>query len=276
MRDWIRFAVSGLVALAGLASLMSAQITVPFPSFTIDTTIQPDEVNQNFAKFGDALNRTGGTMTGTLTSQQITPSLTATYDLGLTGTRFRNGWFSGDVATATVTASGTATAALFSGSGASLTSIPETAVTDGALLARLAGNETISGNWAHSGTVAHNSSVTDTAARFETGAISPTALTGNVNDYAPTSFATANVVRLSSDLASVYDITGLAGGAAGRTVVLCNVNTLSGDDFRLMAESASSTAANRFAPAPTFRTVLSGECVTVWYDGTSSRWRIIG
>lgn len=43
--------------------------------------------------------------------------------------------------------SGTITAATFSGSGASLSSIPETAITDGSLLARVGGTETITGAW---------------------------------------------------------------------------------------------------------------------------------
>lgn len=54
---------------------------------------------------------------------------------------------------------GTATATLFSGSGASLTSIPETAITDGSLLARVADNETVSGSWTFSG----NPTVSNTA-----------------------------------------------------------------------------------------------------------------
>jgi hypothetical protein len=52
-----------------------------------------------------------------------------------------------------ISVTGTATATLFSGSGASLTNIPETAITDGALLARVADNETITGNWSFVGTL---------------------------------------------------------------------------------------------------------------------------
>lgn len=73
----------------------AAQITPTF-SFTNGTTISPSQVNTNFSLFSQALNRTGGTMTGTLTSRQITPSATNTYDLGLTGTRFRHLWLSGN------------------------------------------------------------------------------------------------------------------------------------------------------------------------------------
>lgn len=54
--------------------------------------------------------------------------------------------------TGALTASGTITGNLFSGSGASLTSIPETAITDGSVLARVAGTETISGTWNFSAT----------------------------------------------------------------------------------------------------------------------------
>lgn len=52
---------------------------------------------------------------------------------------------------ASLTVTGTVTAGTFSGSGASLTSIPETAITDGALLARLAASETITGSWTFNG-----------------------------------------------------------------------------------------------------------------------------
>jgi hypothetical protein len=71
------------------------------------------EVNSNFTTiYANALNRTGGTMTGTLTSRSVIPSTTATYDLGSTGTRFAAGWFSGAV-----------TATSFSGAGTSLTGV---------------------------------------------------------------------------------------------------------------------------------------------------------
>jgi len=86
-----------LLAVVALPTVAAAQITVPFPSFTAGTTIQPDEVNTNFAKFGDALNRTGGTMTGTLTTRDVFPDTHNTRDLGLTGTRFRDAFFGRNV-----------------------------------------------------------------------------------------------------------------------------------------------------------------------------------
>lgn len=94
-----------------------AQVTVPF-SFSPNSTILSSQVNSNFSTLGNgALNRTGGTMTGTLTAQNVAASSDATYDIGASGVKFRNGYFSGTV-----------TGGTFSGSGASLTSIPFSAL----------------------------------------------------------------------------------------------------------------------------------------------------
>jgi len=60
-----------LLAILVAPLSVTAQITVPNPTFVVDTVIDPDQVNANFAKFADALNRTGGTMTGTLTMQAL-------------------------------------------------------------------------------------------------------------------------------------------------------------------------------------------------------------
>src|SRR5689334_13485790 len=52
---------------AGLGRATLAQITVPFPTFTAGTTIDPDQMNGNFSTLStQALNRTGGTLTGNL------------------------------------------------------------------------------------------------------------------------------------------------------------------------------------------------------------------
>lgn len=265
----------GLLALAvllltGWASVAQAQLTPVF-TFTELTTISPDEVNTNFALFSSALNRTGGTMTGTLTSRAIVPSANDTYAIGETGTRFSNifgvlGNFSGNVTVATlntftfnqsVASGGTPTF-----TGTNFTGIPEAGITDGSILARVGGAETISGAWSFSSTLTAAGPV------LVTSVISPTALAANTNNYAPTGFNTATVLRLTSD--GPYEITGLAGGSAGRVVYLVNANadpTTNG--FTLTAEDASSSAANRFANSNVLQTIM----LRCWYDGTSSRWR---
>lgn len=128
-----RKAVWGGFALLMLLSITRpalAQITIP-NSFTNNTVADADLVNANFTQIGNqALNRTGGTMTGTLTSQAITPSADATYALGDGTHRYTTGTFSGALTagslalSGTITGATTVTATTFSGSGASLTSIP--------------------------------------------------------------------------------------------------------------------------------------------------------
>lgn len=119
------------------------------------------------------------------------------------------------------------------------------------------------------GTAAIATAVVSEAVTFS-GVISPSQITSNQNDYAPTGFATAAVLRLTSDASR--NITGLAGGAAGRTVYLHNVGAQS---IVLKDESASSTAANRFALSADV-TLTADTSTALQYDGTSSRWRVIG
>lgn len=75
--------------LVGLV-LGEAQVTIP-NTFTAGTTISSSQVNLNFATLGaNALNRTGGTMTGGLTTVGITPSADNTYDMGSASFRYAN------------------------------------------------------------------------------------------------------------------------------------------------------------------------------------------
>lgn len=99
--------------------------------------------------------------------------------------------------------------------------------------------------------------------------ISPAQITANQNNYNPTDLATASVLRLSSDASR--DITGLAGGADGRILLVFNVGS---NNIVLKDESASSTAANRFALNGDI-TLAADDSVILWYDATSSRWRAL-
>lgn len=113
-----------------------------------------------------------------------------------------------------------------------------------------------------------NGSLTAGKAVFATGVISPTALSADTNDWAPTDFATSTHVRASTT--ANYSLTGLAGGATGRLIQLHNVGSFA---LKLVSDSNSSTAANRFA-IPRDTTLFPNDSVTLIYDGTSSRWRL--
>lgn len=102
-----------------------------------------------------------------------------------------------------------------------------------------------------------------------TGIISPSQITGNQDDYAPTGHATANVFRLSTDASR--NITGLAGGASGRIVIIHNV----GSNNIVLKDDTTSTAANRFALTGDI-TLAADAATMLQYDNTSSRWRCIG
>lgn len=100
-----------LLAFAFLLALPSTALaqlgSVPF-TFSPGTTILSAEVNSNFSTvYTNALNRTGGTMTGTLTAQSILAAANNTYDIGATGTKFRDGFFAGTLTAGTFTGSGT-------------------------------------------------------------------------------------------------------------------------------------------------------------------------
>ena len=99
------------------------------------------------------------------------------------------------------------------------------------------------------------------------GDISPAQITGDQNNYNPANLATSSVLRLSSD--ATRNITGLAGGADGRLLIILNIGSFA---ITLVTESASSTAGNRFAIGANI-TVGAGEGIVLLYDSTSSRWR---
>lgn len=102
------------------------------------------------------------------------------------------------------------------------------------------------------------------------GTISPSQLTADTDDWAPTNFSTAFAILVSTDAS--HNLTGIAGGAAGRTITLENVGS-----FPLVLTNAdtASTAANRFALSADY-TLAAGAGILLKYDATSSRWRMIG
>lgn len=99
------------------------------------------------------------------------------------------------------------------------------------------------------------------------GDITPTQLAANTDDWAPTGLSTASIIRVSTD--ALRNLTGLTGGADGRLLGLVNVGSFG---LKLVAESASSVAANRFGMTADW-TLQPGRSCALCYDATSARWR---
>jgi len=102
--------------------------------------------------------------------------------------------------------------------------------------------------------------------------ISPTAITGTNNNYSPTSLATATVIR--QDASGAATLTGLVAQASGRSIILMNISAT--NTIVLNHDNAGSTAANRFfCPNNANLTIRTNGAVEIWYDTTSSRWRVV-
>lgn len=121
-------------------------------------------------------------------------------------------------------------------------------------------------------TIADNSGsgrvdVTINASGGSPSVITPSQITSDQNDYAPTGWADATLVRLSGD-SSCRAIRGFSAETSGEIKVLANVGSY---PLYLAPEHASSTAANRIAY---FEEVflMPGQSCQVYYDGTLSRW----
>jgi hypothetical protein len=104
--------------------------------------------------------------------------------------------------------------------------------------------------------------------------ISPTSLAADADDYSPTSLSTAQVIR--QDASADVNITGLAGGADGRIMVLTNISAANW--ITLTDQDANSAAANRFTLPENNPVAIDpdGGTAILLYDATLSRWRLIG
>lgn len=101
------------------------------------------------------------------------------------------------------------------------------------------------------------------------GDISPAQITADQNDYNPTGLSTASTLRLNTDASRT--LTGLAGGADGRIIIVHNIGSFA---LVLADENASSTAGNRFALTANTTLSTDDSCI-LRYDSTTARWRLI-
>lgn len=120
-----------LLALAVCSPAAGQGIVVP-NTFNNGTTADADQVNANFAALvNNALNRAGGTMTGSLQTIDVLPVTTDVSDIGTNLKKYRDGWFSRNVAiggTLAVTGATTLSSTLAAGA----TAITGTLATTGA------------------------------------------------------------------------------------------------------------------------------------------------
>lgn len=98
--------------------------------------------------------------------------------------------------------------------------------------------------------------------------ISPSQITADQNDYAPTGWADATLVRLSGD-SGIRAITGFSAETSGEEKTLVNIGTT---PIYLSPQNANSTAANRIEYNEQIF-IPPGESCRIAYDGTTSRWR---
>lgn len=109
--------------------------------------------------------------------------------------------------------------------------------------------------------------VTLDAALALTSVVTPSTITADQDNYAPTGHAAAAVLALASDDWRV--ITGLAGGASGRHLIISNVGS---NPFILSHANTASTAANRFSFGSVSLVLLPGEHCELRYSSALSRW----
>jgi hypothetical protein len=102
-------------------------------------------------------------------------------------------------------------------------------------------------------------------------AISPAQITANQNDYSPTLFLGAQTIRIDSDASR--DITGFAAPPTAQTKTLINVGS---NPIVLKHQNAGSSAANRIiVQGGGDLTMQPDDAVTIFYDITTDRWRIV-
>jgi hypothetical protein len=115
------------------------------------------------------------------------------------------------------------------------------------------------------------SNVTGVAGMLGYGSVStPAQITADQNNYNPTGLGSSSILRISSD--ATRTITGLVNLDGGAVVHLLNVGS---NQISLANESASSSAANRFALTGSGFSITAGGSVMLFYDAVSSRWRVL-
>jgi len=103
--------------------------------------------------------------------------------------------------------------------------------------------------------------------------ISPAQITSDQDNYSPTGWGTSDEVRLYTDASRT--VTGFA-APTGTEQTRKTIINIDSNDLILANESASSTSANRILTGTGSNlTISAGQAISISYDTTSSRWRVI-
>lgn len=101
--------------------------------------------------------------------------------------------------------------------------------------------------------------------------ISPASFSTQQDDYAPTGWSTAQVVRLTTGANS--DVTGFSASVTDQVKKIANIGS---NNVVLKHDDANSAAANRMLlPGSTDLTLTPNDTITLFYDPTSTRWRAV-
>lgn len=104
--------------------------------------------------------------------------------------------------------------------------------------------------------------------------ITPAILTATTNNYNPTGFANANMIRQDID-ANNRIISGFVAPPAGQNRIIYINNINPNFDIRFPNNSVLSTAANRILLRDgNQRSLQPNETAAFWYDHISQRWRV--
>lgn len=107
------------------------------------------------------------------------------------------------------------------------------------------------------------------------GTLTPTALSGDVNDYSPLGINNTSILLLSGGAAH-RNITGINSDPVvnGRLLILINIGAT--NNLVLVHGSSSSTAEYRFVlPGGSNVTLTPGQTARLWWDENAPGWRVI-
>lgn len=244
------------------ADILGTTGNVTVTGTTIDlgaTAVQTDQANtfttgaQSFAAATSLIVPTGAGAAPTASGSIMYDSTANAWEAGVNGANKTFAFTDSNVATATALAANPADC--------SSNQYAHTIAASGALTCSQVAFSQLSG--------AASSAQVLTQDVIFAGIISPTQLTANTDNWAPTGLSAASFIRASSDASR--NITGLSPGSSGRFLTIHNIGSF---NLVLVDESASSTAANRFALTGDV-TLLPDSVAVLQYDGSSSRWRVV-